>query len=214
MIIVYSSHEQSEITSETLDLTNFSTHVVPDSSTRMDEIDELYVQNPDAKRIIIIDLDMLIPDARIKDVYFPVKHAFEMEQAMDMRWTNEQRNKMSQRVLTRRRRRANPIQTIFQQLVFIQRMVPSLVAEQPQEVVRTPLSTTWEDRIKEPEQKKTKQSTQCVICLDNDPMIMWVPCQHKCVCDVCAKELMERNDQNKKCPICREPITDLFRPIE
>jgi len=211
MIVVFSTHEQHEITRDTLDLNGFNIHILPESNTRIDEIDQIHNDNPNTTRIIIVDLGRLIPQPRIKDIYFPVKYAFEMEQAMDMTWSNEQRNKMSRRVLTRRRQR-NPIRTILRQLIFVTALQPE---EQPQQQeTRTPLSTTWEDRLKEPEKKKTKVSTECVICLDNDPMVMWVPCQHKCVCDVCARELMERDDQNKKCPICREPITDLFRPIE
>lgn len=52
----------------------------------------------------------------------------------------------------------------------------------------------------------------CCICMDRAKTIMFVPCQHQVVCDGCAATLMEMQESQRICPICRESIQDLFRP--
>lgn len=212
ILLVFTSYEQSTITCSTLgiepDSDKFIVHVVPESPVRIDIIDDLYQQYYDqCNRVVIIDRLMKIPEQRILPCYFPVKRAFELEQGMDMVWTNEQRNKISERILTNVR---PVVQSLLNRLLSSSYMI---IRERPE---RTPLSTTWEERLKETPSKRTKTDDEsiCVVCLDNESVVMWAPCMHQCVCDVCAKELMERNDQTRKCPLCREPITDLFRPIK
>lgn len=224
ILLVFSTHEESATTCETLNLNpvyltdtitetpTFYLSVVEESETRIDVIDELYQRYyTRCKRVVIVDRQMLIPADRISPCYFPVKRAFELEQGMDMVWTNEQRNKIKTRVMNVERQ---IIHNVARSLITQLLTGGLMFLHQPEEVEeeRTPLTTTWEDRLKTPTAKRSKKN--CVICLENDPVVMLAPCMHQCVCDVCAKELMERNDQRKKCPLCRGQINDLFRPIK
>lgn len=43
---------------------------------------------------------------------------------------------------------------------------------------------------------------ECVICLDNDPNIIFLPCGHQCCCNLCYEQL-----KDKKCLLCRRIIT-------
>lgn len=42
---------------------------------------------------------------------------------------------------------------------------------------------------------------KCVICLDKDYNIVFLPCSHLCVCDICSEKI-------KICPMCRNEATD------
>ncbi|CAH2072391.1 unnamed protein product [Thlaspi arvense] len=48
---------------------------------------------------------------------------------------------------------------------------------------------------------------ECVICLTEPKDTAVMPCRHLCLCSDCAKEL---RFQSNKCPICRQPITELL----
>lgn len=43
------------------------------------------------------------------------------------------------------------------------------------------------------------EEKECVVCLDNSPNIILIPCGHTCLCDVCV-------DQITECPLCRNEI--------
>ena len=44
---------------------------------------------------------------------------------------------------------------------------------------------------------------ECVICLDNDTDIAFLPCGHVCTCSECSCM-----SKLHKCPLCRRPIND------
>ena len=54
----------------------------------------------------------------------------------------------------------------------------------------------------------------CCVCWVNRRTVLLIDatghCNHKCLCDDCAKEIMA---STKECPICRQPAVSLRRPI-
>lgn len=51
----------------------------------------------------------------------------------------------------------------------------------------------------------------CVICLDVRSSVSFVPCGHACVCDSCAEDLYEQENE-LACPICKRK-TLLMQPL-
>ena len=47
------------------------------------------------------------------------------------------------------------------------------------------------------------ESSECVVCLDAPPAIIFAPCGHFCACEECATSL---HRTTKKCPMCRANI--------
>lgn len=45
----------------------------------------------------------------------------------------------------------------------------------------------------------------CVICLDNEPTMLIVPCGHACLCIHCGKQKLSN------CPICRGTVTQIIK---
>jgi hypothetical protein len=43
----------------------------------------------------------------------------------------------------------------------------------------------------------------CVVCMDAPKRYAMVPCLHVCVCEACARQLL---NVTRSCPVCREPI--------
>lgn len=90
--------------------------------------------------------------------------------------------------------------------------------QQQQPVVREPINEVWENRLASKRRKVDVEEdiegeSTCIICLDDPPSIMLAPCQHQCLCEVCAREVLERSDQKKQCPICRAEIQEIYKPI-
>jgi hypothetical protein len=46
----------------------------------------------------------------------------------------------------------------------------------------------------------------CCICCVNPITHLFIPCNHFCVCGDCANIIMTTRSQDKKCPICRQPL--------
>lgn len=51
----------------------------------------------------------------------------------------------------------------------------------------------------------------CMICMENSPNTMVMPCCHVVVCDKCSRELPKTGDANI-CVKCRQPITEVIYP--
>ena len=66
---------------------------------------------------------------------------------------------------------------------------------------------TWRKRL-----RPTKEGSDCVACLSAQATIAMVPCGHQCLCDTCAETIMD-GDRTKKCPLCRELLETIIRPI-
>jgi len=45
---------------------------------------------------------------------------------------------------------------------------------------------------------------ECVVCLENNPNIIFLPCGHLCTCQNCSIRLMN------KCPLCRRKISRMM----
>ena len=48
----------------------------------------------------------------------------------------------------------------------------------------------------------------CCVCLDAPKQFVFGPCGHVCVCETCAKEVMQTA---KECPMCRTPVVTAFK---
>ena len=44
----------------------------------------------------------------------------------------------------------------------------------------------------------------CVVCQDNDAVIVLLPCRHACLCDSCLAQMTA-------CPVCRTNIDSYFK---
>ncbi len=65
----------------------------------------------------------------------------------------------------------------------------------------------YEQAIKEEEGIELQggpDAMKCVVCMAKTKAICFVPCQHVCCCDDCAK-------LQDKCPMCRGRITQAIR---
>jgi len=51
-----------------------------------------------------------------------------------------------------------------------------------------------------------QENQKCIICLKNKKDILFLPCKHLQTCLSCTKEI-----KNKKCCVCREPITHIIQ---
>jgi len=51
-------------------------------------------------------------------------------------------------------------------------------------------------------------SSECVICYDNEPVIMYCDCKHACVCRECLDK--QDAEQMFKCPVCRKTNSAYF----
>ena len=49
--------------------------------------------------------------------------------------------------------------------------------------------------------KKTITESECIICFENKPNMLFLECLHVCVCNVC-----DRKGKFNKCPMCRTKI--------
>lgn len=49
--------------------------------------------------------------------------------------------------------------------------------------------------------KEQNNSSYCCICLDERKCIVFLPCNHLCICENCSV-----NHKVKKCPLCREKV--------
>ena len=48
------------------------------------------------------------------------------------------------------------------------------------------------------------KASECVICLEREAVVAFIPCGHRCACEVCAPSL-------RSCPICRQPVREAKR---
>jgi len=49
----------------------------------------------------------------------------------------------------------------------------------------------------------------CVVCLENPPVVAFIPCGHRCLCSGCSHRLPK--ELRRSCPACRQPAADLIR---
>lgn len=51
------------------------------------------------------------------------------------------------------------------------------------------------------QEKEQEQEQECCVCLDKNAKTIFMPCEHKCVCEFCAISL-------HNCPLCRSNIVE------
>ncbi|XP_024876540.1 E3 ubiquitin-protein ligase cblA-like [Temnothorax curvispinosus] len=62
------------------------------------------------------------------------------------------------------------------------------------------------------ENRETKRSDRtCTACIDAEANQVFIPCGHICCCEECANHIMRENDYVKKCPICKEEISTVYK---
>ena len=108
----------------------------------------------------------------------------------------------------------NPIKFFKNKYISIQQ--PS-VCEYDNEIqknlINTPLYDKKAIKIIDEETIKhlqKKKKNLCVVCLSNDAVSVFAPCGHRCVCLDCGKNIWENI---KKCPICKEKLTDFLEKV-
>lgn len=166
---------------------------------------------------------VLIMDSTISSIrnmplnWYIIKSLSEFEEALQITCTAQQSF-----ILTRQQRSYSipvplPLIHVLQQLLNFDGIDDQAARHAPE--TRTPLNAEWSAKLEQqqtikPKEKDEEEQSLCVVCLTNDPCIMLTPCSHQCVCDICVKELLERDDQKKQCPVCREKIENIFKPIK
>ena len=51
-----------------------------------------------------------------------------------------------------------------------------------------------------------RYKTSCIICMENDAVVLLLPCKHKILCRGCGTKVFT-------CPMCRQPIREVFEPL-
>lgn len=162
---------------------------------------------------------VLILDHNIQDIidmplnWYVIHSLSQLEEALHVQCTTEQSYMLSRRSF--QLRIPMPIVQLLQQIVGYDD--DQVTRHAPE--TRTPLNAEWAAKIEEKEEEEKNDDNdetdpKCVICLTNDPCILLTPCSHQCVCDICVKEVLERDDQKKQCPVCRNEIKDIYKPIK
>ncbi len=77
---------------------------------------------------------------------------------------------------------------------------------------RRRLDPEWTAILKEPETAVTG-GLYCITCIENRASIVFLPCGHMNMCDVCVKTMYEMENSQKKCPNCRQHVDEILRPI-
>ena len=151
----------------------------------------------------------IIPNDRIKPNYYIIQTTPQLEECLGVEIEANRRNRIIRFHL--------PLALRVNFYNFIENEPFIVAREEPEEPVRVSMKRTWTDRLNAmttDDKEIENEISECVVCLDNDPTIMLAPCMHQCICTTCIVEIMEREDQAKKCPICRVVIEDIFKPIK
>lgn len=67
--------------------------------------------------------------------------------------------------------------------------------------------TTPTDAVMAKTLSQLTMENECVVCLDNNQEVFFVPCGHKVVCRQCAMKLFSAN---MGCPMCRTELKGAF----
>ena len=83
--------------------------------------------------------------------------------------------------------------------------IPYLTSQLPSPPTYGPVSVELSSSFKP--LRKTFKSDQCVICLEEEPKVLFCNCGHICICEKCATHRYDN------CPVCKEENT-ILRIIE
>ena len=67
-------------------------------------------------------------------------------------------------------------------------------------------STAHVDNTSHHDKPQRQDQDQCVVCMDGEINVVLVPCGHMILCETCANQLT-----NKKCPTCRQNISQIVK---
>ncbi|GBL98743.1 hypothetical protein AVEN_8635-1 [Araneus ventricosus] len=56
-------------------------------------------------------------------------------------------------------------------------------------------------------QQNFGSDTNCIICIERECSMLFLPCRHRCLCPECTTQYIE---QSNKCPLCRAVIDELM----
>ena len=199
----------------------------PFMSNKLEAITACASRHPYAK-VLLIDRNSALDTQGLALNWYIINSVERLEQCLAIEFAPEVRDHIAQMALpltARVDRMENPFSTGDDTIFWIiprranRRLFYEDLVDHPRVETRTPLKSEWEERLKQtPKVSETNpdapNGAMCCICMDSEPTIMLAPCMHQCVCDVCVKELMERDFQSKKCPICRADIADIYKPIK
>ena len=59
--------------------------------------------------------------------------------------------------------------------------------------------------------EKDDEKKECIICYEREPVLAFIPCGHKCVCQICYNNANNSNHKIEICSICRKHITNVVR---
>lgn len=148
----------------------------------------------DIKQVYDIDKVILFngypdPSEQYPDDYHFVTNLDAFERCMGMELETEKRDKLRSRFF-------DPVPVTR---LIIMRHVVSLPP-------RRARPRPWNKRLRQAE-----EGEDCCICMSKAATIMLAPCSHQCVCDECAPRFMQ---EKCECPLCREVVEDIWRPLK
>ena len=59
--------------------------------------------------------------------------------------------------------------------------------------------------------KRTNSSEKCVICLEKNLEVVFLPCGHACTCLDCTKTLLSQSNSKRNCPLCLSKIKKSYK---
>ena len=62
------------------------------------------------------------------------------------------------------------------------------------------------DYLENIKQSLARFKSMCIICMENDAVVLLLPCKHKILCRGCGTKVFS-------CPMCRKPIREVFEPL-
>lgn len=192
----------------------------PQMSNVFNAIDE-QMEETECGRCLLIHRTMRpmdIPPLRLKPNYYIINTVEQLEQALGIELEERQRRSLTNRTLRSQQQTVDAI--LFGNAPFILQFDFIQPQEEERPVVREPVNEIWESRLSEKKRKRDDENDEedadevtCIICLDEYPTVMLAPCQHQCLCEICAREVLERSDVKKQCPVCRTEIGEIYKPI-
>ena len=193
---------------------------------KLADIAGILATNPNISRVVVIDKNA---QNNSHPKIFLIHNVSDFVDATECELSERQRRKLTELLFAAEGAfgggRRNPIIDLWR---FLPHAVNVTISPAPQASSTTmslprARSTKWRKRLKimteeeiedaEGEEKELPIEECCCVCKVRLKTVMFDPCQHQVVCDNCAETLMKQEGSGeRKCPVCRERIEDLFRP--
>ncbi|NWI95368.1 LRSM1 ligase, partial [Pitta sordida] len=95
-------------------------------------------------------------------------------------------------------RRAQDILAVAKTIPELQRVVDTEVPSAPFEELPSPVGPTA------PPLQWDEKKSECVVCMEREPQMIFLPCGHVCCCQSCCERL-------HSCPLCRQDVAQRIR---